>query len=242
MDRVGVAAILAELRQELRRQGIRVRTLAKEIGVAEPTMGRWLRGKGLTIDGLDRICTILGIDIRDLIARSDEGDADRFTLSQERTLAADRKLAIIFFAILNGAQREVLEAEFGLPSCQVDQYLAHLQRLGLIDIARQGRVRPLTTRAVRWRPNGPLALDFDRSVKGLVLSASDRMDSLYASDMVRLSAAGRARVHALFETLRHDIHVIAEQDGDARYDQYDWTVLFMLLRPLDLGKIVRDLS
>jgi transcriptional regulator with XRE-family HTH domain len=241
-ERPGVAAILVELRQELRRQGVRVAHLAERLGVAEPTIWRWLRGRGLTLDRLEQICTILGLDLRDLFARADEEGADRFTLAQERILAADRGLALLFFSFLNGAQRQECEREFGLGPERVDAYIERLHRLGLVDVRPGGRIRPLTSRSVRWRPGGPLAMAFDRTVKHFFLTMDfGASDARYVADMVRLSDAGRARVHALFEALGADIHVIAQQDRAARLDRYDWSAVLMLVRPLDIEEVTREL-
>lgn len=240
--RPGIAAILGELRGELKRRGMRVPDLARQLGVAEPTIWRWLRGTGLTLDGLDRICAVVGLDLRDLIARSAETGTDRFTLAQERVLAADRGLALLFFALLNGVQRQDIERDFGLGHDRIDQYLGKLSRLGLIDIAPGGRIRPLTSRSVKWRRGGPLSVAFDRTVKGFFLSMDfGGEEALYVSDMIRLSEAGRARVHAMIEALRDDIHVMAQQDRAARFEHYDWNALFMFIRPLDLGEVTREL-
>lgn len=234
---------MGELRREMKSQGVRPGALAKEFGVAEPTVWRWLRGQGLTLDRVDQICAILGLDLRDLIARAGDEGADRFTLAQERVLAADRGLALLFFAILNGAQKSQCERELRLPPERLDQYLDRLVRLGLIAVATSGRLRPLTSRAVRWRRGGPLASAFERTVKHFFLSMDfGAAEADYVSDMVKLSAAGRMRVLALYEALREDVHLIAEQDRAARHEDYDWSALLMLIRPLDMADVTRDLG
>lgn len=238
----GVAAILAELKRELRTRGIRVPELAEQMGVAEPTLWRWLRGRGLTLDNLDRICLALGIDIRDLISRSADRGAERFTLAQERVLAADRALALLFFLILNGAQRDECAAELGMGEARLDAYIQRLRRLGLVDMHPGGRLRPLTSRAVRWLPDGPLDQAFDRMVKPFFLDRSLRAgDARYVSDMVRLSEAGRARVLALFEALRDDVQLIARQEREQPMSGGEWSALFMLVRPFDMSEVTRDL-
>lgn len=242
-DSPGVAAILEELKRELRLRGIRVPDLARQLDIAEPTLWRWLRGRGLTLDNLDRICLTLGIDIRDLIGRSGERGADRFTLAQERVLAADRTLALFFFLILNGAQRDDIAVETGLDAERIDTALQRLRRLGLIDVHPGGRLRARTSRAVRWHPGGPLDQAFDRVIKPMFLERSLREgDARYVSDMVRLSAAGRGRVLALFEALRDDIYLIARQEREAASAELEWSALFMLVRPLDMEEVRRDLS
>jgi transcriptional regulator with XRE-family HTH domain len=240
--RPGGTAILAELKRELKRQGVGVPQLAERFGVAEPTLRRWLRGQGLTLDNLDRLCQLLGLDLRDVATRAHSGGADVFTLAQERILAADRGLGLLFFAILNGAQRDRLEEDFKIPAARVGAHLDRLRRLALIDISPSGRIRPLVSRLVRWSPGGPLAIAFEHTVKSFFLAMDfGAAEARYESDMVRLSEAGRSRVHALFAALREDIHLIAAQDGAARFGPYEWSAVLMLVRPLEINDVTRDL-
>jgi len=239
--RPGIATILAELRRELKGRGIRVGELAHDLGVAEPTVWRWLRGEGLTLDRLDEICAAVGLDLRDLLARSGDAGEENFTLAQERVLAADRGLALVFFAILNGAQPQDIVQEFGLPPHRLNAHFERLARLGLIDLDPRGRVRPKARRSVRWRRGGPLSAAFERTVKPLFMSMDfGSADALYVSDMVVLSKAGRARVHALFGALRDDIHVIAAQEKAARLADRDWTGVLMMVRPFDMEETTAE--
>ena len=238
----GVAAILAQLRHELRVQGVRVADLAARMHVAEPTLWRWLRGRGLTLDNLDRLCLAIGIDLRDLLARSADSGADRFTLAQERVLAADRSLALLFFLVLNGAQRAECQSTLGIDTAALDEAIERLRRLGLVDSLPGGRLRPLTSRAVRWRPGGPLDQAFNRVVKHFFLGPSLlEGDARYVSDMLWLGPNGRDRVQALFERLRDDAYLIARQEREAAADTGDWCALFLLVRPLQMARVTEDL-
>ena len=240
-ERPGVTAILAELRRELKRQGIRVGTLAERLDVAEPTVWRWLRGKGLSLTRLDQICAVAGLDLRDLVGRSHGPEQEAFTLAQERILAADRGLALAFFAILHGAQRHDLEDQFGLTGTRLEQHLARLHRMDLVDIGPSGRLRARTRKAVRWRRGGPMSVAFEKTVKGFFIAMDfGAEESRYVSDMVRLSASGRARVQALFEALREDIQLICTQDQAAHMEDYDWSAILMLIRPLDLAAMTSE--
>ncbi|WP_030539868.1 helix-turn-helix transcriptional regulator [Sphingobium sp. DC-2] len=240
--RPGAATILSELRRELKARGVRVGQLAQELEVAEPTVWRWLRGDGLTLDRLDEMCAIAGVDLRDLAARSGEEGEESFTLAQERILAADRGLALVFFAILHGAQPAEIERELGLPRSRLHAHFERLARLGLIDLAPRGRVRPKVKRPVRWRRGGPLSAAFERTVKPLFMSMDfGSADALYVSDMVVMSKAGQARVHALFEALRDDIHMIAEQEKAARLDDREWSGVLMMVRPFDMEETTAEL-
>lgn len=239
--RPGIAAILSELRRELKGRGIRVAQLARELGAAEPTIWRWLRGEGLTLDRLDQICAVANIDLRDLLAAGEDDRQDHFTLAQERVLAADRGLALVFFAILHGAQRRDLEQEFGLPEERLESLLDRLKQLGLIEAPPRRRMRPRVRRSIRWRRGGPLSVAFERNVKPLFLSMDfGSPDARYISDMVRMSETGRQRIHALFEALRDDIHIMGEQEQAARIDRREWTGILMMAHPLDIGDMTSE--
>lgn len=237
----GLVRILVELRRELKLRGVRVEALARDLGVAEPTVWRWLRGEGLTLDRLDDVCAAMGLDLHDLLARTGEDRHESFTLAQERVLAADRGLALVFFAILHGAQRDDIESTFELPAERLDSHLERLKRLGLIDGSARGRIRAKMHRSVGWRQGGPLSIAFERTVKPLFMSMDfGSPDARYVSDMAPLTAAGRARVYALFERLRDDIHIIEEQERAARVDGREWSGLLMVIRPFDTGEMTAE--
>jgi transcriptional regulator with XRE-family HTH domain len=240
--RAGYFTILATLRREIRHRGRRIPELAKDLGVAEPTLWRWLRGKGLTLDALDRICGLLDLDMRELVALGEDQRTDQFTISQERVLAADRGLALLFFALLNGAKRDQCSRDFDLTESRIDSYLERLQRIGLIDLSPRGRIRHLTARSVRWRRGGPLTIAFEKTVKHLFLTMDFAdADARYVTDMIRINDAGRARVHALFEALRVDMHVIAQQEQTDQFGTFEWSGVMMLIRALDLREMNRGL-
>jgi len=186
------------------------------------------------------LCALAGISLRDLVNSLPESGATRFTLAQERVLAADRPLAFLFFAILNGAHPDEFEREFRMPAARVEAYVQRLVKLGLLDQAPSGRIRPLTTRSVSWRSGGPLAAAFDKQIKHFFLSMDfGAPDAVYVSDMVRLSEAGRSRVHAMYAALRLEIHKAAEADRAAQLADYEWTAVLMLVQPLDMAAVRR---
>jgi Predicted transcriptional regulator len=239
--RPGLTMILSELRRELRARGIRVGQLAQETGVSEPTVWRWLRGEGLTLERLDRLCEIADIDLRDLLGREEDPASESFTLAQERVLAADRGLALVFFAILHGAQRGELVRTFGLSAGRIDRHVQRLVRLGLVRAGARGKLVPGVRRSVRWRRGGPLAVAFDRTVKPLFLSMDfGAAQANYVSDMVPLSTAGQDRVQAMFETLRDDIHLIAEGERVQGAIQREWCGLLMMVRPFDMAETTAE--
>lgn len=154
--------ILGELKRVRKQRGLSIQHLASQLAVSEPTVSRWLRGQALTIDVLEQICGCLGTDLRSLIDQASDTETDRLSLRQEQKLAADRRLSLMFFLVLNGAQRDLLEGEFKFAPDICDDLIDRLIRLGLVARSSSGRLRPLVSRSVRWQHRGPLAEVFER--------------------------------------------------------------------------------
>lgn len=233
-----MTTILVELRKQRRRLGISINDMARGLAVSKPTISRWLKGQGLTLDALDDICNFLGTDLRALVEQAQENQRDHFSLRQERFLAADRNLSLIFFLVLNGAQRKTLVTEFGFPDHIVDQCLERLVRLGLVRMTRSGGLRSMTSRLVRWRPGGPLATTFERSVKEVFLKMDlSAPDAVYTSQLLRLDARGRQLVQSRFQALCEDV-LSATQPGEQAPATGEWSALFMMTRPIASDEMV----
>lgn len=236
-----ITHLLSHLRAKLKSSRLRAADLAAELGVSEPTIWRWLRGDGLNLDGLDKICEILGVDLREALLSEQDDVEDMFTLAQERVLAADRSLALVFFAILHGAQAAEITRNFRLPKKRLDQHLQRLERLGLLRKTRRGWLKSTVKRSVRWHRGGPLSHAFNNTVKHLFLS-QDFGDpkSDYVSDMVAITPIGRARILALFEKLREDIHLIGQQEREASVPQREWSGILMMITPFDINELTEE--
>jgi transcriptional regulator with XRE-family HTH domain len=54
-----------QIRQAVDRCGLSRYRIAKELGVAESTMSRFMSGQGLSMENLDALADLIGLDIAD---------------------------------------------------------------------------------------------------------------------------------------------------------------------------------
>lgn len=209
--------ILAALKAELKKRGLRQRDVAARLGVGLATVKRWLAGDGLTTTRLEELCALAGVDLLDLIAASAQPASaliDRFTPHQEQTLAQNPQLFFSFFSLLNGWSIADCQAELQISAERMAQLQKQLVRLGLVDQRPDGRLRLLATRDITWRKNGPLAKYF--AVTKTFTDFDPRRDhAVHMADFVRLSPQGVERVAALVAQLRGELHRIAAEDQQA---------------------------
>ena len=133
----------------LRAGGWTARRLADELGVGEATAKRWLAGRGLTLEGLDRLADIAGTDIAELSRLAEgagEGLAQELTLAQERALSQDAFLSFLFIVILGGYSPTEVAKDFDVTPRQMEAALLRLERLALI--ARRPGWRGVTSKSL----------------------------------------------------------------------------------------------
>lgn len=232
-------SLLIALKAAFKARGLRQRDVAGELGVGLATVKRWLAGDGLTVERLEDMCALAGIDLFDLIAQNSQASTtliDRFTPHQEQTLAQNPQLYFTFFSLLNGWPSADCRSELGISAERMDGLLQQLQHLDLIALRPGGRVRLLAARDITWRKNGPLAKYF--AVTRTFIDFDARRDhAVHMADFVRLSPAGVERLATLVAQLRRDLHRIAEEDQKNPDTSFVWHGALFLARPLDMKNI-----
>jgi transcriptional regulator with XRE-family HTH domain len=230
------SAILALLRRHLRREGWTARRIAAEFGIGEATAKRWLAGRGLDLERLERLAGLCALSLADLAreaAHPETGLAQELTLAQERALSSDSFLSFLFMTILGGNPPEEIVEDFAVPAQYVDALLGRLERLALIDRLPGGRVRPRVERAVVWR-KGPMRALFEAQMKPQFMAMDFAAeDAVYASEAVKLSARGAAELGEAIEAFRREVQALAERDRDHSLLPRRWHGMLCAMRVLD---------
>lgn len=228
------------LRRHLRRDGWTARRLAANFGIGEATAKRWLAGKAVTLDRLERLAELCGLSLAELAVESQQPPAhlaQELTLAQERALSADVFLAFLFMTILGGNEPQEVEEDFAVPPREMEAALLRLERLALIDRLPGGRVRPLVDRAIAWRKT-PMRALFESQMKAQFLAMDFASENaVYASEILRLSAQGAAMLGELIEKHRRDVQALAEADRHASHLPRQWHGMLCAARPLETGNL-----
>jgi transcriptional regulator with XRE-family HTH domain len=228
------AVLLDGLRRALRRSGWTQAKLAGEIGVGTATIKRWLHGRGLGFTMLTRLASLADTSIVELAqdGRRDARNRDHLTLAQEEALTQDPSLSTIFFLIINGwPPSEAVEA-FRMPEDIVEGALVKLERLALVDRLSGGRVRARLDPAHSWQ-RAPMRQHFERNLKQLFFSLDyGDPDTIFGSEMVKLSPIGIARVRDRIEKLRGELQTISREDQRSAALPGEWFAVLAVARSI----------
>lgn len=236
------AGMLAVLRRHLRQAGWTSGRLAHDLAIGEATAKRWLVGKGLTLDRLERLAALVGLTIADLAREAEnapQGLAPELTLAQERALSSDIFISFLFMAILGGVQPDEIMADFALPPRMMEIALLKLERLALIDRLRGQRARPLVDRALIFRKQ-PLRALFEQYMKHSFFELDyAALETRYATEVIKLSDVGAAQLAELIEKFRGEVQALSDRDRETALLPRTWYGVLSVMRDLDLTS-VRD--
>lgn len=143
-------------------QGLTYAQLAKRLGVSEPTVKRWLRGDGISIQQWVQLIDTIGLRFADIASALDEPTLDEFEYSekQERTLAESEGLLAFFQSLLLGSSPVEIMKHHSLSKMSVSVYLKKLDEIGLIEWTEGMTCKLKFQGEQRWKKNGPLSKKF----------------------------------------------------------------------------------
>jgi transcriptional regulator with XRE-family HTH domain len=173
--------IVETLKRVLKGQGITYARVAEALKLSEASVKRMFSRRDFTLERLDEICRVAGIDFAEL-AREAAGESSRVTqlsVEQEREIVSDPKMLMVALcAVGNWTFDEIVE-NYAITAPECVGYLARLDRHRIIELMPGNRIRPLISRTFTWLPDGPIQRYFrDRVEKEFLSSAFDHPGEL----------------------------------------------------------------
>jgi DNA-binding Xre family transcriptional regulator len=200
------------LKQVLRGRDVTYRELAGALHLSEATVKRMLAGGTLTLQRLERICEILEINLYDLVrqGRQEAEQPRELSLEQEEALARDLKLFMVFHLLLNGWTVPEILADYALSQTELIRLLVRLDRLKLIELLPQDRVRLRCARRLAWRPDGPVRQVYQgRIIQEFFAAAPGEV----WFEVKELSPAALGLMHRKLQRIAAEFDELAEADA-----------------------------
>ena len=152
------ADLVTALKQELKTAHMTYADLAQALGLAESSVKRMLSRGDMPLSRIDAICRALKLDFADLARRVADAQPllAQLTQEQERAVVADKKLLLVAICVLSQWTLEQIVTSYRLSEAEATQYLAQLDRIGIIELRPLSRYSLKLAKAFRWRPHGPV--------------------------------------------------------------------------------------
>jgi transcriptional regulator with XRE-family HTH domain len=159
--------LVTELKRYLKAQGVTYAELGKQLDLSESSVKRLFARESFSLQRLEQILNLLGLEIADLVAMMNERREflTELTPEQEDALLADPKLLLTMYLLINGWPLTAITSTFAIEDAEAERLLIRLHRARIIELLPFNRVKLLTARNFTWRKDGPVQKFFVREVQ-----------------------------------------------------------------------------
>jgi len=161
------SALVQCLKRSLKEHGITYAELTKPLDLSEASIKRLFSEENFSLKRLDKICSYMGMDISDLVAKVDQlsEHVSELTQIQEQALVADEHLILVMQLVFSDWKFADILNIFTLTKPELIAALVKLDKLGLIELLPNNRIKLLTAKNFRWRKDGPVQSFFRKNVQ-----------------------------------------------------------------------------
>jgi transcriptional regulator with XRE-family HTH domain len=151
-------ALINTLKRTLKAHGKTYVDVGRALELSEASVKRLFSREDFSLERLDRICQLIGIEITDLVElmNAEQRQLEQLTLEQEQELVDDKTLLAVAICALNKWTMDEIVSFYDITEGQCFQKLARLDKLKLIDLLPHNRIKILVAPNFRWQENGPI--------------------------------------------------------------------------------------
>lgn len=241
-EKSDVERLLSALRRAFRERGIRQSQIAEALGVSVVTIRRYMSGKGMSLQLLEKLCHIVDlriIDLAEMALNGEQGLIHRLSDEQESGLAHDVMRAFLFYLLRYGWTPEEVRRECGLSEAELITHLVQLDRLGLIRLLPNNKVRSLTVKYPDWHQGGPVRRTFDRSARKIFATMDyNGPQAIWELETLKLSPVSIVQLDLLMKDFVASVRALALDDRRQHRAQTEWHCVITAAHPVKLRQML----
>lgn len=226
--------LISTIKKSLKKEGITYKMLASEVGLSEAAVKRMFSEKNFTINRLSEICEAMGMQLTDLIRimEKEQVKTDQLNEEQEKQLASDERLLLVAFLVINGYKIDDIMHAYYFTKPEAIHYLAQLDKLKIIELLPNNRIKLIISSKFSWRRNGPIQKFFTEKLQAdfLADSFSKKTDKHYFLTAM-LSDKNIMELQSQIESLVSDIKVRNLGDFDTPLNEKQIHSILVAMRP-----------
>lgn len=229
--------LVATLKKELRTKRVTYVEVSRHLGLSESSIKRMFSEGDMSLQRLESICNLIELDIGTLATKADEQrrHIKRLTLEQEKQLVNDEKLLLLAVHLIYGWSYQQILETYEIEAHDGQRLLTRLDRMQIIELMLDNRVRVLLSADFQWIQSGPIQQFFEHSVQ------NEFFESRFSGDgELRLVMNGWLSMHSLKAFHENMTRLTREFEAQKSYDRHvpveerRGTTLVVAVRPWTL--------
>ena len=212
--------LLHTLKKLLKRHNKTYVDVAACLQLSEASVKRLFSEQNMSLQRLDTICGLLGMEISELVQemRAEQlKPISELSYAQEKEIADDLNLLLVTVCVLNRWSLAEIVQHYQFSETQVIRYLAHLDRLHIIELQPGNRIKLLVTANFKWLDDGPIMQLFRSRIEQEYFRTNftKASEKLLVLNEVRRRGLGQVLIHALEQRAREQKRGLLHLDTEA---------------------------
>ena len=228
-----VVALVEALKAALKSSRMTYAGVAESMGLSESSVKRKFSRREFTLAEVDLICGLCDMEISGLLqlVEKRDGRLQALTAVQEREIADDLGLLVVTVCVLNHWSFSNILEYYVFEQHQLVQMLARLDRLKLIELQPNNRIKLLVAPNFGWLPNGPIQQVFLRSIQQDFFAArfsQEDHELIVLNGM--LCRSSNAEFRRKMERLAREFDLLNREDAGKPFEQRQGYTAVIALR------------
>jgi DNA-binding IclR family transcriptional regulator len=206
--------------------------VARALGISQPTVKRIFASRNCTLERLEAICELVQVDLADL-ARGAPRNAkliQQLTEAQEKELTSDPKLLMVAISAMHHLRLADMVELYRLDEAECLRLLLRLERIGILELHENNRIRLRLARTFAWIPNGPIMRRIRAETADFFDHAFDGRGETLRMFSVRLSAESQALMLRQAEQFAREYADQHSADARLPLEQRDHMTVLLAVR------------
>ena len=166
------------------------------------------------------------------MARGTSEQLAELSLAQDKALALDIKLLTLFHLLLHDWGFDGICATFEIAPPEGVRLLIKLDRLKLIELLPNNRVRVLVTQNFSWRPDGPVRQRFQATAIAEYLAGTFApKNDLPRLEVREMSPASTAIIKRKLERIAVEFNELSEIDSTLAIENRESVAMVLAIKP-----------
>lgn len=168
--------LIKTLKIALKNHHLTYADIAKGLNMSEANIKRLFASNRFTLDRLEDICQLMQMDLIDLFQLYQESRLriTQLTLEQEKELIKDAKLLLVAVSVRNHLTFDEIVDHYEISNTECIGYLAKLDKLLIIDLLPNNRIKLRIDEDFHWIAHGPIEGFFQKKIQKQFLNSGFR--------------------------------------------------------------------
>lgn len=225
--------LITTLKKTLKLHSLTYADVAKHLNLTQASIKRLFSQGNISLERLDQICHMMDLEISDVVKIMSEQRANlnQLTYEQELDITNDLTLLLVTVCVLNKWSMLEIMNYHQLSETVCIQKLAKLDRLAIIDLLPNNKIKLKVSSNFSWRDNGPIQHFFHKTIsKEYFNSQFNHKDEKLLVLNGMLSAASNAEFQRKLQRLTNEFEQLNREDSYLPLTERDGVTAVLAMR------------